>query len=445
MLSAYFSDEGAPIQQGAGDYFDETPPWAGSYRDGSLGQLPYTYKPATSTAQAAQDAWRAPGAICESPSGPVLCATGQPVATRRRRPGPPRQRMAGTGDYFDQVPPWAGAYKDGSFGIRAQLDENYPGPLQSFQDGSMGGLGTLGGPLFVNGEEMTGRTSILHDAGAGGNLGPGGGPGEGTVGDGGSLGPGAAETSQAAYLESASKPIQAYGDGVVGAPHYQETMPGGLVAYREGTLGRPGYFAPPEFNYGMTGLGAVASEVTLDLRDPAVVKEVRAAMVMTGVNPDMLQNSQDYVALIEDPLWGPQTTELFLTWLDWYKTQVLQQGTSPVPDAELAITGSGGTYPSAKGIMSLVATGVGSPGYPGNPQGFQTGYPKLSAFTTAILALGSDYSQVAVVQPYFTERDVVQGEGGGMKVSTMALIGLGIVAVVGGAVVFATRRKKRAA
>jgi hypothetical protein len=400
MPGAYFSDQGTPIQQGVGDYFERKPPVATAFKSGVFGrQLPGDY----------------PGKLMSFRDGSL-------------------------GEYFGNRPPVATAFKSGVFG--RQLDENQPGPLMAFRDGS---LGSLGLPLFIDGQLMEDPVAITHGQppGSGGVLGPGAGPGGGAVSDGGTLGPGAGEGG-AVGPEVQPGPLTAYQSGILGEPPYPELMPGPLTAYREGVLGRPAYARAPGFAWPTAGLGVVADPKTIDLRDAATVAQVKQAIAMAVPGVALTQEGSTYYdeLFYESPLWGAKASELFAAWLDMFAELDQPAGQPEIPRAELAVDVPGGIYPTARGLVTLVMMGVGSPGMPGNPEWFATNFPKLKMFVEAAIAVGMDMTQLSVVPPFFSEGERVR-EAKGIKMSTVALVGLGVVGVLGAAVVIGTRRKRR--
>jgi hypothetical protein len=353
MLAAYFSHQGATIQQGAGEYFGDLPPVAQSYRDGSLG---------------------------------------------RRRTG-----TRGLGDYFDGVPPYAQSFSDGSFG--GELGAEYPGPLTNFRDGS---LGALGMPLWLNGKQIDGTATIVHGdspTAGGGVLGPDAG------GDGGALGPGAAT------VEDPRVAVTPWGDGVLGAPASASSAGGNLESYNDGIMS-------------LTGLGAVTAPNVLDLTDPAAVRELKAALAYAY--PPALADTATYdEAFYANPLWDAKATKLATDWAKAFTT-----GST----ASLLTSASGGQYPTSSGVASIIATGVGAP-IENRPAWFQSSFPILFAYYSAAIAAQMDMSKFSVSKPFFTAEEAAGG-GGGMKMSTMALIGLGVVGAIGAALVITHVKKK---
>ena len=344
----------------------------------------------------------------------------------------------GAGSYFDRRPPVAEAFKSGVFG--RGLDENYPGPLRSHQDGS---LGSLGLPLFVNGNEIIEPVSIAHGARPatdGGTLGTGGGQSS-VVSDGGTLGAGASQNG-AAMPEQMPGSLIAYREGILGQPQYSRDMPGPLQAMYGGTVGAPPYAEAPRFTWPTAGLGAAPDPQVLDLSAPAVVKEMKAALAIATPAVAMTEEGLNYFTedFYQSPYWGPKASELFAAWLDQFEetAAAAQQAASR---SGLSVDVPGGLYPTPQGAITVAMMGVGSPGTPGNPEYFRSNFPALSAFVLAGVATEMDLSDFVVVPPFFSESERLR-ETKGVKMSTIALVGLGVVGALGAAVVIGTRRRK---
>lgn len=417
MFGAYFSDQGASINESVGDFF-ETPPVAMAYRDGSLGAEFQTPPPPV----------RVP-----SPRGRRVWIDRRGRDRRAYRSAPVR----GVGEFFD-VPPVAMAFKDGVFGYRSQLDESYPGPLVAHADGSLGAFGL---PLFIDGTEVDQPVTIVHGGrptADGGVLGTG--ARDAGVSDGGTLGAGGAEVPGSPELQP--EPLISYRDGILGHPDFIEQMPGRLQAYGDGVVGNPRY-ERPAWNWGaLSGLGSVGDPHVLDLRDAATVREVKYALGFAMADVTLSQEGQAVYTpqFFDEPVWSILAAELFTQWVARYTSQV---GAGVTPQM-LAVNGTGGMYPTPMAVQTMVAMGVGSPGQPGNPVWFQTNFPVLAQFSQAVVAAGSDLSQFTVVGPYFSQHERREGESG-TKFSTLALVGLGAIGAIGAALVVTTvlKRKKR--
>jgi hypothetical protein len=320
------------------------------------------------------------------------------------------------GEYFGR-PPVAMAFKDGVFG--RQLDENTPGPLTAHRDGS------LGGPLYINGELVPQPVIIRHSGG-----------GEELEG-GGILGAGAEPTSEPYGPELAPGPIDAYRDGILGAPPYAVPMPGATRAYREGIIGAPPYHEPAAFSLPVSGLGATAATV-LDLTDPAVVKELKLAIAWSWGEPlsEVGQQTWD-AAFYDDPIWGAKATQLLNGWVDFI---LAHPNTAAGTTRQLLVLDTAkGAYPSPVGINAIILTGVGAP--VAVNVNFERDFPHLFAWRTALLG-GAAASDFELLPPYFSEAERLAGASG-VSMSTVALVGLGAVGLIGAAVVFGRRRKSR--
>lgn len=340
-----------------------------------------------------------------------------------------KRGASGFGDYFE-APPWAGAYQDGSFGYGSPETASYPGPLQAHRDGA---LGALAGALFINGQELTGNTTITHtgDSAGGGILGPGG--EASSVTDGGSLGPGASEGKR-------MRDVVAYRDGILGNPWPQESFPGPSAAYSDGVVGSPLWESGPDLDMPISGLGAASAANTLDLRDPAVVKELKAALAFAIMDVALAEGGRMVrdELYYQDPNWTAEATEHATEWAARY---LAAQSLGPDQESAVLIRTAGGAYPNVKGVVGITAMGVGSP--QGDPGYYATNFPRLKAFTDALNASSFAFDQFAVAEPFYSATQRSQGGSPGVRMSTVAMIGLGVVGMIGAAVVYSTLRKKR--
>jgi hypothetical protein len=301
----------------------------------------------------------------------------------RRRP------MHGIGEFFDAGPgqhaPWAGAYQDGIFSDGGVIE---PGELHAYKDGSLGQYEQAragGGDIHAFREGILGA---YEQAAAGIGF------------------------DQAA----AGLGLPLYVDG-------QQVDRPMTIYHGPAGVGRLGHVWARHESY--RGLGQAASG-TLDLTDPATVREVKTAL--SFANPDITLTEEGQKLYTESwyasPIWDKVTSELMASFL--------AQATSPpstYKESDLAVTTDKGSYPTAAGVMTILAVGVGSPGYGKDPTYFQTNFPILSAFAGQVAAAGGDTTKVDVKAPYFTESEKVKGKGG-IPVSTMAIVGLGAVAAV---------------
>jgi hypothetical protein len=371
------------------------------------------------------------------------------------------------GEFFPgKAPPVAMAFKDGVFG--QQLDENTPGPLMAHGDGSLGrlrsrrtrggvrgigeyfpgpsgppvakafedgSLGSLGAPLYVNGEVVDSPITISH----GNTLGPGGANGAADVTDGGTLGAGASQSPGASGFAEDPGLLTSWQDGILGNPPYAETMPGPLRAQNQGIIGDPPYEHAPGYVWPtvpVSGLGAVSGGPgVLDLKDPATVRELKTALMFAW--PESLTQDNQRIwdaAFSESAIWGPKASDLLDRWVEQFL--LLPDVPAEVTRSSLVVDTPRGSYPTATGVGAIVTTGVGAPvvGFD-----FAGDFPILHAWMqVGQQTLGQG---VSVVAPYFTESERVAG-GGGLSMSTIALIGLGAVGVIGAVVVLGGRKRR---
>lgn len=296
------------------------------------------------------------------------------------------------------------------------------------------GAGALGMPLWLNGQEVTGRAVLVHGDSPGGA--DGGVIGAGT--DGGALGPGAAS----ALIEDPGKAVTPWGDGVLGVPSTSIDAAAPLQSSGDGSIGTPAGESSPTF----LSVGAVMdNRYRLDLTNPATVKEVKTALAFAF--PPALTDPALDQAFYADDLWDARATKLTADWVKFFVQNWGGGRDSTLLEAQLVATESGGRYPTPMGIASALSVGVGLPSQDRPIEWFNTNFPILSAFQREIPAVGGDYSKFVVVRPYFNAAERASGgtSGGGMKMSTVALIGLAGVGAIGAALVIGHSRKKRMA
>ena len=320
----------------------------------------------------------------------------------------------------------------------------------AYRDGALGALDANGAPADV----AVALPSSGQSPGDGGSLGPGaagngartnggtlgpGGAENGANTNGGTLGAGAAEGTGPAP-ESQGGPLMAYREGILGHPDCLPPPPGPLTAQYDGILGRPPY----NYNWPVAGLGQTAGPANIvNLKNAQMLKEIKTAMSMATANVALTMEGMAYWDewYYQEEFWSPKASELLLDWLDVYAELA---GAQAVPAEQLAVASDKGTYPTPIAIGTMVAMGVGSPGMPGNPDYFRTNFPSLAAFMDAVIASGSNYGQFATNPPYFSPTELARGEEGGLQMSTVALMGLGLVGIGGIALVLMTSRKKKA-
>jgi hypothetical protein len=347
------------------------------------------------------------------------------------------------------------AFKDGSFG--RQLDENTPGPLMAHKDGSLGlgeyfegqagqggaaraykdgSLGALGSPLYVNGDRVDAPMTITH----GNTLGPAGGNGGEDVVDGGTLGAGAGQAPGASGFQEDPGVLNAWQDGVLGNPPYVESMPGPLRAQNQGIIGDPSYEHAPGYVWPtvpVSGFGAVGANGpgVLNLKDPATVREVKAALAYAWPESMTEDNQRIWdAAFRESPIWGTKASDLTDRWVN--QTLALP-GTPPdMTRAALVVDTPQGTYLTARGVGAMLALGVGAPMVGLDLAG---DLPILYAWRE--VAAATEGAGVSVVPPYFTESQRASANGG-ISMSTVALVGLGAVGLIGAAIVLGGRKRR---
>lgn len=219
------------------------------------------------------------------------------------------------------------------------------------------------------------------------------------------------------YMEMPSQE-DAYEDGVFA--DFSNLSVGPLESYQEGSL----------------GIGQVAMPTTLDLKDPQSVKETKTAIgIASGAMAQQYLekwNEEFYASEI----WDERATELWRFFLTFIKTKLPAVSTT-YTDAQLTVSTSKGEYPTATGLLLALTTGVGSPAFPGNPNYFATNFPKLSAWMQTVAAAGG---QGQVLEPNFTFGETVKGKPGALKMSTVAWFGFGATALVVGYLYFKKRR-----
>jgi hypothetical protein len=320
----------------------------------------------------------------------------------------------GVGAYFDQAPPVAMAYKDGVFGRRLRDQD---AKLMAYRDGA------LGGPLYLNGQLLSEPVTITHAGG-----------GEGS--DGGVLGPGAAEGSGAEGAESSPGLLTAYREGILGSPPYIQAMPGRRRAYREGIIGAPAYDEMATLELPVAGLGAAANGTTLNLKAADVVRQVKEALALSWGEPmtEVGQQTWDR-AFYDSPIWGAKSTELARGWAEYI---VAHPNTEPgVTTGLLLVETPKGAYPTPIGVNAMIMTGIAVlEGVDMNAR-----YPDLAAWMAAGMG-GAAPDSFEVIAPNFSEAERIAAETGGVKMSTVALVGLGAVGLIGAVVVLKGRRKK---
>lgn len=183
----------------------------------------------------------------------------------------------------------------------------------------------------------------------------------------------------------------------------------------------------------MSGLGAASAGV-LDMTDAATVRELKTALAY-GWGESLTQENQRIwdAAFFESPIWGPKASDLTDRWAA--QTLALPD-TGDLTRAALVVDTPRGSYLTAQGVGTLIALGVGAPMVGLN---FAGDFPILSAW---MAATQQDPASASVTPPYFSESDRTGG-GLGINMSTVALVGLGAVGLIGAVIVLGGRRKLR--
>jgi hypothetical protein len=295
--------------------------------------------------------------------------------------GTRRTTMRGIGEFFDAgeggaPPPVVMAFQDGVFsGGRGDIwtseETTDLSPVDAYQDGSLGvyeqASAGIGMPLYVDGNAVDAPMTIYHGPAGVGQ----------TLSD----------------LRRIDRPW---------------LMPRGGVDRRRSVL---------------RGLGQATQKV-LDLSDPATIKETKTALAFAM--PDLALTGDGQAIYTEawyaSPVWDGAASELMASFV-----KKVMDKTPSYKETDLAVTTDKGSYPTAVGVIAILSFGVGSPGYGTDPAYFPKNFPILHAFQ---LAVGADATSAEVKPPFFTEGEKVKGKEG-MKVSTMAFIGLGAVAAIG--------------
>lgn len=305
------------------------------------------------------------------------------------------QGAGGLGDDFLR------AYADGSVGGRV-MSPDMPGPLQSFQDGSLGAASYGGGD--------SGELAAWADGVVGGNPADGSAPGLLASYHDGSLG----WADQASHgIGQDENDTSAYHDGVLGPR--RDGMPGfgPLRAFQDGSLGA---YA--------RAIGAAAENV-LDLGDPNVLKELKVAMSLIAPENTLSADAQKVYTpdWYSNGIWDPQAS---LLW------QYIVSKTSAFSGKTVSVEVGAQSYPNATGIGFMVAALAAPQSGTYGPDYVKKAMPALYAWFSA--------GGGTVLPPYLSLADKTKGSRGTpsseMKMSTVAYAGLGAVALLGIALVF---------
>lgn len=280
------------------------------------------------------------------------------------------------------------------------------GPLQAFADGVVGGTAEsadMPGPLFAYHDGSLGQDGPLMsyaDGVVGGDTTDADSPGPLFAYKDGSLG--------RALGDDAETPISAFRDGSLGERYDGMNTFGPLLAYHDGSLG--------------------ATQVALDLGDQSAMTEVKAMMSLLAPEQTLSAEAQKVYTpdWYTSGIWDPQAS---LLW------QYIVSKTGALSGKDVSISAGDQTFPNATGVGFMVAT-IGAPTATAyGPEYLKKNFPILAAWFGA--------GGGAVLAPYLSLADKTReqraGAGGGTKMSSMAMWGLGAVALLGVALVF--RRK----
>lgn len=294
------------------------------------------------------------------------------------------------------------AHTDGVFGGRSPSDPSMPGPLTSYHDGSLGDSegqllayadGTVGGapPEF----QMPGQLHSYHD---------------GSLGwyDQGAQGIGASDEMD---------PTSVWHDGVLG--NRGSGMPGfgPLQSYHDGSLGA---YA--------RAIGAAAENV-LDLGDPNVMKEMKSALAFMAPEQTLTPDGQKTFTpdWYTNGIWDPASSQIW---------QYIVSKTPAFSGKDVSLTVGTQTYPNATGIGFVVGALAAPQSGTYGPEYVKKNLPALYAWFSA--------GGGTVLPPYLSLGDKTKGVRGApseVKMSTVAMYGLGAVALFGVALAF--MKKKR--
>lgn len=302
------------------------------------------------------------------------------------------QGAGGLGDDYLQ------AYADGVVGGREPNPE-MPGPLTSYHDGSLGRMS------HQYGGGDSGELAAWADGVVGGNA-PDAVPGE----------------------------LFAYHDGSLGGEASPATIGDDISSYHDGVLGDrknfvvPGFGPLQSFHDGSLGayaaaIGAAAENV-LDLGDANVLKELKVAMSLIAPEQTLTMDGQKVYTpdWYTNGIWDPQAS---LLW------QYIVSKTSAFKGKTVSVDLGAQTYPNATGIGFMVAALAAPQSGTYGPDYVKKNLPALYAWFTA--------GGGTVLAPYLSLTDKTKGARGApsseMKMSTVALYGLGAVALFGVALV----------
>lgn len=429
-LGSYFSPRGANIQQAIGEYMNAgdgtmAPPWAGAYDDGSFAHgRDYT---SVGERQAYRDG--SLGEFVDSPVMPRAPAFDEGVLGGARGdvwtsdegggdPGPLQSWYDGTlgRGYGSATSSGRAARFDAPPGSRGPTAEapsdvgeggGFPsdlGPIQSWHDGVLGsgcsplsgcsGMGEyygtspsgIGLPLYIDGKPLDTPTTITHDPN---------------------------EVDHPLHVNGRSF----YGPMTIRHGGHRSR----LHAYRDGSL------------------GAVPDAHVVDLQNLDTIKEVRSAIAFFVPEVAMAGGGAGDSAWVTSPIWTDKDDAI------WAAAIKKITGLSATyREGDLSQSSSGHHYPTPLGLSVVLSLGVGAPTGPQGPAWFGSTFPILSAFLMAVVANKGSTSGFKVNEPFFSTAELARGGKStfaGFSTTTLAVAGLGVAALIAGAVAFKKKRR----
>jgi hypothetical protein len=265
--------------------------------------------------------------------------------------------------------------------------------------------------------------------------------------------PGALLSYHDGSLGDSEGQLLAFADGVVGGapPVYQ--MPGELAAFHDGSLGQteddpisvwhdgvlgnrssgmPGFGPSAAYQDGSLGAYAraigAAAENLLDLGDANVMKELKTALAFMA--PEMTLTPDGQKIFTSDwytnGIWDPASSQLW---------QYIVSKTPAFSGKDVSQAIDSQTYPNGAGIGFVVGALAAPQSGTYGPDYVKKNMPALYAWFTA--------GGGTVLAPFLSLTDKTQGVRGtssAVKMSTVAMYGLGAVALFGLALVFMKKR-----
>ncbi len=293
------------------------------------------------------------------------------------------------------------AFADGVVGGSAE-NPDMPGPLFAYHDGS---LGDADGQLLAFADGVVGGAPPAYQM-----------PGELLAYKDGSLGWYDQAAQGIGATDEEVDPTSSWHDGILGSRTVN--IPGGtLMAYHDGSLGA---YA--------RAIGAAEQNV-LDLGDANVLKELKTAMALIAPENTATMEAQKVYTpdWYTSGVWDPQAS---LLW------QYIVSKTAAFKGKTVSADMGANSYPNATGIGFMVAALSAPQSGTYGPEWTKNNLPALYAWFTS--------GGGTVLPPYLSLADKTKGVRAAtseMKMSTVAMYGLGAVALLG--VVLVMRKKRR--